>query len=208
MKKNLFLLLFTCFTLVTYSQTSFNVKAGLNLSSFMGSDAEGSKMKPGIRVGLGMEHQFSSLFSIQPSLFLSQKGSKASEDFTLGGTSLKGDVTVNEMYLELPVNAQLKFKVDDKTNFIIATGPYIACGVGGKTTVKLSSGSNNAKDKLDTFSDSGMDYRRFDIGWNIGLGLDINHFLVGLDSQLGFTDLVEYASMRNVNVGIYVGYRF
>ncbi|MGL5786208.1 MAG: porin family protein [Bacteroidales bacterium] len=208
MKRNLLVLIFACFTLFSFAQTSFNVKAGLNLSSYMGSDAEGAKIKPGVRVGLGLEHQFTPLFSIQPSLFLSQKGSRASEDFVFDDIMLKGDVTVDEIYLELPVNAQLKFKVDKKTNFIIATGPYIACGVGGKTTVKLSSGYDKAKDKLDTFSDSGMDYRRFDIGWNIGFGFDFNKFLVGLDTQLGFTDLVEYASMRNVNVGVYVGYKF
>ena len=60
---------------------SFNVKAGLNLSSYIGENSDHSEFKPGARIGVGMEYQFNDMISLQPSLFFSQKGAKYSSGF-------------------------------------------------------------------------------------------------------------------------------
>lgn len=212
MRKSILTLILASACTAGFSQVSFNAKAGLNLSSHMGSDSEGSKIKPGVRLGVGMEYQFSELFSIQPSLFFSQKGAKGSETVTESGITASAKVTLDQLYLELPVNAQLRFKVGNNTNFIMATGPYFAYGVGGKAKVSayasIGGDSGKAKAKIDTFSESGMDLNRFDMGWNLGLGLEFDRFLVGVDSQFGFVDLVEYSSTRNMNFGLTLGYKF
>ena len=54
----------------------FNVKAGLNLSSYIGENSDHSEFKPGARIGVGMEYQFNDMISLQPSLFFFAKGGK------------------------------------------------------------------------------------------------------------------------------------
>ena len=78
MKKVFFTILFVLCCTMGFAQLSFNVKAGLNLSSYIGDNSDHSKFKPGARIGVGMEYQFTDLVSLQPSLFFSQKGAKYS----------------------------------------------------------------------------------------------------------------------------------
>ena len=58
MKKSIFNLLFALICTMGFSQVSFNVKAGLNLSSYIGENSDHSEFKPGARIGVGMEYQF------------------------------------------------------------------------------------------------------------------------------------------------------
>lgn len=72
MKKGLIFVLFALVSIVSYSQISWNAKVGMNMSNFTG-DMD-TDMKIGFNVGVGMEYQFSDMWSIQPSLMLTQKG--------------------------------------------------------------------------------------------------------------------------------------
>mgnify|MGYP000777144932 FL=1 len=86
------------------------------------------------------------------------------------------------------------------------------CGVGGKT--KFDGGASiggiavNGGDKVDTFGSDGLDYNRFDAGWNIGLGVEFGKILVGLDTQLGFCKVKDGNAPHNANIGITLGYKF
>lgn len=110
------------------------------------------------------------------------------------------------------INVQFRFNLADNTNLVIATGPYLACGVGGKT--KFDGGASiggiavNGGDKVDTFGSDGLDYNRFDAGWNIGLGVEFGKILVGLDTQLGFCKVKDGNAPHNANIGITLGYKF
>lgn len=144
-----------------FSQVSFNVKAGLNLSSYIGENSDHSEFKPGARIGVGMEYQFNDMISLQPSLFFSQKGAKYSSGFDGNIIDADADVKINQLYLELPVNVQFRFNIADNTNLVIATGPYLACGVGGKAKFDGDASVGgihiNGDDKIDTFGDDGLD---------------------------------------------------
>ena len=82
MKKLLLLLviIFGCnmLTMAQDSKVSWNAKAGLNLSNWTGADVQGNNAKLGFKVGVGMEYAFNNIWSLQPSLFLSTKGTKYS----------------------------------------------------------------------------------------------------------------------------------
>ena len=118
----------------------------------------------------------------------------------------------NQLYLELPINVQFRFNIADNTNLVIATGPYLACGVGGKAkfdgNASVGSVEVNGSEKVDTFGDDGLDYNRFDAGWNIGLGVEFGQILVGFDTQLGFCKIMDGDAPHNANIGITVGYKF
>ena len=101
MKKGLIFVLFALVSIVSYSQISWNAKVGMNMSNFTG-DAD-TDMRVGFNVGVGMEYQFTDMWSIQPSLMFTQKGAKL------------GDIKANPMYLELPVMAAARITTKQTT---------------------------------------------------------------------------------------------
>lgn len=82
MKKVFFTVLFALICTMGFSQVSFNVKAGLNLSSYIGENSDHSEFKPGARIGVGMEYQFNDMISLQPSLFFRKRGQNIQVDLT------------------------------------------------------------------------------------------------------------------------------
>ena len=197
MKKGLIFVLFALVSIVSYSQISWNAKVGMNMSNCTG-DMD-TDMKIGFNVGVGMEYQFSDMWSIQPSLMLTQKGAKIKED----GETMK----FNPMYLEIPVLAAARFAVADNQNIVVKAGPYFAFGVAGKVKV--------GDDKADFFGDGDDQFggKRFDCGIGVGVAYEIGKFFVGLDGEFGFTNVVDFKSdgvsnPKNMNFSIGVGYKF
>ena len=197
MKKGLIFVLFALVSIVSYSQISWNAKVGMNMSNFTG-DMD-TDMKIGFNVGVGMEYQFTDMWSIQPSLMLSQKGGK----YDVDGETVK----FNPMYLEIPVLAAARFAVADNQNVVVKAGPYFAFGVAGK--VKAGG------EKADFFGDGDdqMGGKRFDCGVGVGVAYEIGKFFVGLDGEFGFTNVVDFkvdgaSNPKNMNFSIGVGYKF
>ena len=193
MKKGLIFVLFALVSIVSYSQISWNAKVGMNMSNFTG-DMD-TDMKIGFNVGVGMEYQFSDMWSIQPSLMFTQKGAKQDE------------VKMNPMYLEIPVLAAARFAIADNQNIVVKAGPYFAFGVAGKVKV--------GDDKADFFGDGDDQFggKRFDCGIGVGVAYEIGKFFVGLDGEFGFTNVVDFKSdgvsnPKNMNFSIGVGYKF
>lgn len=112
MKKGLIFVLFALVSIVSYSQISWNAKVGMNMSNFTGdSDTD---MRVGFNVGVGMEYQFTDMWSIQPSLMFTQKGAKMDE------------LKANPMYLEIPVMAAARFAIADNQNIVVKAGLILA----------------------------------------------------------------------------------
>ena len=105
-------MLFALVSIVSYSQISWNAKVGMNMSNFTGdSDTD---MRVGFNVGVGMEYQFTDMWSIQPSLMFTQKGAKMDE------------LKANPMYLEIPVMAAARFAIADNQNIVVKAGLILA----------------------------------------------------------------------------------
>ncbi|MBP1593671.1 MAG: hypothetical protein H6Q12_689 [Bacteroidetes bacterium] len=205
MKKLLLLLVIilgcNMLTMAQDSKVSWNAKAGLNISNWTGGDSEGTDAKLGFKVGVGMEYAFDNIWSLQPSLFLSTKGTKYSE--VIEGYSTK--LTVNQMYLELPVNIQARVHIEGETNLLFSAGPYIAYGIGGKTSFDIS----NIGTDIDTFGNDGLGLDEFDAGLGFGVGLEFGKVLVGLDGQVGLTKLKDVeGAAKNINFSVTLGYKF
>ncbi len=188
MKKGLIFVLFALISIVSYSQTSWNAKIGMNMSNFT---SDGWDMKVGFQAGVGMEYQFTEMWSIQPSLMFTTKGAKFS------------GVKATPMYLELPVFAAARFAVVDNQNVVVKAGPYFACGIAGKTKFDLG---NDTERKVDTFGDDAL--KRFDAGLGVGVALEFGRIIAGLDGQFGLVDVEKVGNPKNMNFSIIVGYKF
>jgi opacity protein-like surface antigen len=183
------------------SKVSWNVKAGMNISNWTGGEIEDTKAKVGFKIGAGMEYALDKTWSLQPSLFLTSKGAKVEEE---------SNVTVNQVYLELPVNLQARVPVADKTNILFAAGPYFAYGVGGKTSGGASFDGIDYTASMNTFGENR--FKRFDAGLGLGVSLEVSKVIVGLEGQFGLTKIgdgnASDGSPKNINFGVTVGYKF
>lgn len=185
----------------TESKITWHVKAAMNLSNWRGVDEINTKAKVGYKLGGGLEYGLNKTWAIQPSLFLTSKGAKA-------GDSGEEKTTINQVYLELPVNMQVRIPVASNTNVLIAAGPYFAYGIAGK----ISQETDGVKSSVDTFDNDMLEFKKFDAGIGAGVSLEINKIMVGLDGQLGLTRITKEKlsedSPKNINFSLSVGYKF
>lgn len=201
MKKSILFFLFIFVSVAGFSQVTWNAKVGMNISNYTG-DAD-MNAKVGFKIGGGLEYAFDNTWSLHPSLFLSTKGAKESASFD----GVSGSVTINAVYLELPIMGAARFNVANNTNIVVSAGPYLACGVGGKTKGKASILGYSGSGKVDTFGDNGFD--RFDAGLGVGVAAEFGRIIVGLDGQFGLVKVVSGdGSPKNLNFTIGVGYKF
>ena len=121
MKKGLIFVLFALVSIVSYSQLSWNAKVGMNMSNFTGDAFKDSKMRIGFNVGVGAEYQFTEMWSIQPSLMFTQKGTKMEES----EEGITATAKLNPMYLEIPVLAAARFAIADNQNIVVKAGPIL-----------------------------------------------------------------------------------
>jgi hypothetical protein len=190
-RKILFLFSFVLMTVAASAQVSWIAKGGMNLSSITSSDAN---MKVGFNVGIGMDYALENLFSLQPSLLFTTKGVTESE----------GDVkvSINAMYLELPILMAGRIPLNPSMNLVITAGPYLAYGVGGKTTAS----SGGVDISVDTFGEDGL--KRFDAGLAAGVALEFNKLYVGLNGEFGLVNISDGGKNKNRNYYLGVGYKF
>lgn len=154
---------------------AWNIKAGASLFSYR--KADGIDERAGFTAGIGMEYIFSDYWAVQPSLMVTSKESYY-EDAEL-------KAKMNPIYLELPLLAAFKIPLNEDIRFVINAGPYLAVGVGGKGKVTYfdrEEGSQNYK----LFSGDQAAMKRFDIGFQGGIGFELNHFLLNISVQHGF----------------------
>jgi len=192
----------------TYSQLSWNVKAGMNLSKATGwADIS---LKPGYQFGVGIEHYFNSHWGIQPLLMLVSKGYKAKGDYNYplewNAPAEKYDVTTNRVYLELPVMLAYKINLIDQINLVLNGGGYISYGIAGKYKNKITlEDDSKVTEKNDAFS-SGTE--RFDTGLGAGVTFEFrNKYTIGLIGEWGLKSVIGDYS-KNQTYGLNIGYKF
>lgn len=196
---------------------TFGIRAGFDFQNITGTNAAGGNyegdLAPAYHLGVVADVPIATDFYIQPGLFYKVKGSNNEIE------AINTDYKTRIRYLELPVSLLYKPILGDG-NLVVAFGPYLAIGVGGK--VEVDNGSSETIDveftsSVDANSDPDMAYfRRWDAGANFTVGYQfLNNISAQLNAQFGLTDInpeMEMAgdetSIRNVGFGISIGYHF
>jgi hypothetical protein len=193
----------------SFGQITFGVRAGFNMSTMLSKDNDNNysdemnfKMKPGFNVGPTLEVPINEMFSFETALLLSTLGVKYEYDY--GEGNIKENL--NFLYLQIPLTAKAAFDVGGIKLFG-ALGPYLGCGLSGKWT-------------SDTFDDEdvkwGTDtedhFKRFDFGLHFGAGVGIKAFEIGLSYDLGLANIASdtedgYKDMNRV-LALNLGYKF
>jgi hypothetical protein len=210
MKKiNLILVIILSFILSinAFSQNlSLGVKGGLNLSNMIVKNDDETlsadyKMLAGFHVYPFIEYSFSDLFAIDAGLNFQSRGYSIIED--------NSKYRFTTLYLDIPINAKFNFDLGSVKLFC-NVGPYVAFGIGGTVYTEATIGSHTISARRDI--DWGDDLKSTDFGLNIGVGLDINKFIVGLNYSGGIANLYnihDYDNRAyNYVLSISLGYKF
>ena len=191
--KKLFLLVAIAFTTLSMNaqeESKITVKAGVGMSSVVGSDAD-TKTIVAYKVGATYDLALSENFSIIPGLEFVTKGFKS--DVVDGNISMS--------YIQVPVVAAYKFNLSDNLNLTIKAGPYVSYGIFGSDIEWYSGGSTNVFD-----SDGG--YNRFDAGAIAGASVEFGKYSIGLEYSRGLTSLDSDYDQYNQAYGLTFGYKF
>lgn len=201
MKKTLFVVaLMAMFSMSLAAQNgSVLVKGAMNASSFTGSDASDMSNLIGGRFGLGVDMPLVGNLSVQPTVYLSQKGSKWS-----GITNVSA--TYHAWYVDMPVNLQYRFGVTDRFDLLLAAGPYVSYGVFGKVNSDIA----GLKSDADTFSDGYL--KKFDWGANGEIAIELDKTVqLNFGYQYGLYKIFDNdkdSKIFNSNIFVGLGYRF
>ena len=155
----LFLLLTTVTVNAQLLPVSLGLKGGVNFSR---ANGDITKNKSGFNAGLTLDLNLPAGWAIMSGLEITTKGTKFKES----------DVSVNAMYLQLPIHLGYKFGVPG-AKFHFDFGPYFAQGIGGKTK------NSYLGEKVNTFDY----YDKFD--WGLGLGVGVT-FLGKIQIRMGY----------------------
>jgi hypothetical protein len=206
MKKMRFMLVVAMLAMVTAvsAQMNLGVKGGVNMSNFYGDELDDKNVKIGFHIGLAADYDFAYNSAIQTGLFFTTKGAKYTSSF--GDAS--GELTVNPMYLQIPVHYAYKIDVSPGTRVVLHAGPYAAYGVGGKSKLSGSVGDIGAEYEEDVFGDDG--FKRFDAGLGLGVGAEFGPLLFDIGWDMGLVNIVDSdnGDLKNQNAYLSVGYKF
>ncbi len=188
------------------AKAQFYVQGGLNLANITKTtdgQTEKNNWLPSFNAGMMGRFGLSDVFDLETGLLLTGKGSKAETYFTSATDDNYVKTKFNPIYLEVPLNAVVKFPLQAKSssNIFIHAGPYIAVGITGKSKVeqsiigvKSSSTSDVKFSNDDPFTSRQDDaaynkLKRFDYGLNFGGGIDFGKFILKANYGLGLAKI-------------------
>lgn len=163
---------------ISFAQTTYGFKAGMNLSNYSGNDMDG-KVKIGFHGGMLMHYYILPSLILQPELLYSQRGFKKTE--TIGNLSTEYKHTLH--YAELPVYFKMNLG-EEGLRFQPYLGPEFRYLMQANQTV-----SENDPEKIDNVNS-------FDFGLGMGIDVEINrNMLYGARFSMGLADVFEKPSI-------------
>ncbi|MGC3979454.1 MAG: porin family protein [Paludibacteraceae bacterium] len=220
------------------AQITLGVRGGLNLSNISSSETEENdllKSKLGFHAGLAAEYNLAPSMAVQSGLFLTTKGAtmnetntaEIGEDATL---TMTAKATMNAMYLQIPVHFAYKADINSSMRFVVSAGPYVAYGVGGNSSAKLSYKTTGTidseikeyidnivkemQDELDDQKTKTFDkedgLKPFDFGVGISGGFEFGKIVTKIGWDMGLINIARDSetTAKNMNAYLTVGYNF
>ena len=209
--KKLFLGLVLTTAVALSTKAQVYVQGGLNLANITKTkdgQTEKNNILPSFNVGILGRLDLDPMFALESGLLLTGHGSKAETYFT-NGDYVK--TKFNPFYLQVPLNAVVKIPLEKESNVFFNAGPYVAIGIGGKSTreSKLGPLMSNSISSIqfsndDPFTsqqeDAGYNkLKRFDFGLNFGGGFQFRHVILKANYGLGLAKINSTESNNTAN---------
>jgi hypothetical protein len=171
----------------------WGIKAGLNLATATGDDAEfedeesGTTLSPETRMGftggLFMTYYFSEQFAFQPELLYSQKGTSYNFDMDIMGVIAKYDMTVKYDYIDIPLLAKIIFPIQNFGNVNLHIGPSAGIKLLSEADTKVElSGMVNETTDTTFVNEEAKDFV-FNLVFGAGIGFDTDFGTISLEGR-------------------------
>lgn len=123
------------------------------------------------------------------------------------GNPEEKDPGVHKFGVRIPVVLGYDFTIADSFRMTVFTGPEFNCGLVGKVKLKHKDDFGNGFSD-DIYSGDNAQ-RRFDFAWKIGVGFPVSDFQVGVEAEIGISDLMPGdVSFRENRANVYLTYYF
>jgi hypothetical protein len=208
MKKITLLSIAAILALVSFGQSVWGIKAGINISSIGGDGASsfGTSVNPNL--GGTVKFKINNTFSIQPEAMLSFEGAKISNSYTTG--------KMHMTYLNFPIMAN----INAAEGFSIQTGPQLGFLMSANQTstslftalpnriaaTSTQSTISNA-DQVASTTSTTVDIKDYmkstSLSWSFGALYEIpkSNFATGIRYNLGVTNVNDNDQTKNhINV--------
>ena len=128
MKKALMIMCMAVATSAVRAQSpiSFYAEAGIGTSRLYGKHS-GSDTQIACKAGIGAEYALNKTWALRSALEFVSIGGRDDMDYVR-------NAGMNELYLQIPVRVAARLPLGKDYHASLNVGPYIACGVGGKTS--------------------------------------------------------------------------
>lgn len=191
---------------LTNSRIGWSVNVGFGGANITGEDLEDNSLKPVYKLGVDVEIPLGSNWWLIPSLEYKLKGSK----FEDKGNDYIEKENMSLHYLQIPIMGAYRLNFRNDMNLTIKAGVYGAYALKGKSKYEWTNDGVTEKETEDLFDEYG--FKRFDSGVAAGIDFGYKRFVLGLDLNFGFINLLEddedNLSVYNRSMFLTVGYRF
>ena len=171
------------------SPLSFYAEAGIGTSRLYGKHSCDTRIA--CKAGIGAKYALNKTWVLQSALEFVSIGGKDDMDYVK-------NAKMNELYLQIPIRIAARLPLGKDYHASLNAGPYIACGVGGKTSGSIpyyhdaGSSSGNRLFKIDTFGnvlENNAGNRRLDGGIIVGITFEYRRLIIGAEAQVGLVKI-------------------
>lgn len=194
MKRLIILLIF--FLSVSFAMhAQWGVKGGADYCSISGTNPYSHHA--GFHIGATYDYRLSGEIYLQPALLFSLF------QFRHPSTDLYNGGKVQKYSLELPLNFSFQPYLTKRTKLVVDAGVFFKYGLAGDYKLKAWEGEGT-----DYTGSSYDDFNRFDFGFNIGGGVQIQKIYIGASYQYGLINAEQNTSFHNQIIRFSLGYKF
>lgn len=186
----------------TKKETSFGIKGGLNIATWIG-DVGNVNSKIGFHIGGFAEIKVSNKFSFQPELLYSTQGVTFKNVLVnVGGIDYSADGKINLSYLNIPI--LVKYYAMKK--FSLEAGPQIGFLTAAKTEATVNGNT--------VVEDIKYNFESLEFSMNFGAGYNFTkNISAGVRYNFGLSNIAKEQSgyksnVKNSILSLSVGYKF
>jgi len=200
------------------ASAQFGLRGGMNLSKFVGGDANNSESAKGLNLGAAIPLIHLGPLSIVPEVYYSQKGAKQFDPAALASaTTAPSSVEFGLDYIEVPLLAKVSFPLARLLHGYVTGGPAYAWNIDCSISVSGTGPTTNTSDCSQTFATFKTAMQKADRGVVAGGGLDFTIPGLGglnLDARVvrGLTRITTSTTgtttpdIKNQSVSLMLGY--
>lgn len=120
--------------------------------------------------------------------------------FETSNDEVKSKVSHNLLGLYIPANIVYQIDITNGVSLKPYTGIYLRLGIIGKEKYEFEIGDISVSDSYSVYGEDGCDWRRFQIGWQVGATLDFGTFNIGVGYGLDLNKIAPEARFGTFSV--------